>query len=49
MKSIGYKLLGLRGELPETGISLLSHMRSSMIMPPLDEKVREILWFYGNI
>ena len=30
MKSIGYRLLGLSEELLETGISLLSHMRSSM-------------------
>lgn len=30
MKSIGYRLLGFSGELLETGISLLSHMRSSM-------------------
>lgn len=30
MKSIGYRLLGFGVELLETGISLLSHMRSSM-------------------
>ena len=30
MKSIGYRLLGFSEELLETGISLLSHMRSSM-------------------
>lgn len=30
MKSIGYRLLGFSKELLETGISLLSHMRSSM-------------------
>ena len=30
MKSIGYRLLGFSEELLETGISLISHMRSSM-------------------
>ena len=30
MKSIGYRLLGFSEKLLETGISLLSHMRSSM-------------------
>ncbi len=30
MKSIGYRLLGFSEGLLETGISLLSHMRSSM-------------------
>lgn len=30
MKSVGYRLLGFSEELLETGISLLSHMRSSM-------------------
>lgn len=30
MKSIGYRLLGFSEELLEIGISLFSHMRSSM-------------------